>query len=54
MLNLAFLQILGEPVSFPCSLPPASSPLQLRFLQLENYGTETEDGETTGSDELEG
>ncbi|GKV02755.1 hypothetical protein SLEP1_g15150 [Rubroshorea leprosula] len=31
------VSILGEPVSFPCSLPPASSPLQLRFLQLENY-----------------
>ncbi|GKV11480.1 hypothetical protein SLEP1_g22737 [Rubroshorea leprosula] len=26
MLNLVFLQILGEPVSFPCSLPSASSP----------------------------
>ncbi|GKV10875.1 hypothetical protein SLEP1_g22183 [Rubroshorea leprosula] len=38
----------------PCSLPPASSsPCQLRFCLL-NCGSETEDGETTGSDKLEG
>ncbi|GKV46472.1 hypothetical protein SLEP1_g53453 [Rubroshorea leprosula] len=31
--------ILGSSRELPLHLPPASLPLQLRFLQLENYGS---------------
>ncbi|GKU99782.1 hypothetical protein SLEP1_g12577 [Rubroshorea leprosula] len=34
-------------------MPPTSSPCQLRFA-CWNFGSDTEDGETKGSDELEG